>query len=121
MLPQWCVDMRDKFSIGQLASLFDQGACFLGADSSLLHVAGATFIPIAGVFTSVLPEYRLPYRNGELGKNCIGIQPALACVGCQGRHPPPRTTELCSRGDYACASMVEAEQMIEAVLKLTGK
>lgn len=125
MLPQWCQDYRDRFTLGQLATLFDRaagnGGCFLGMDSALLHVAGATHIPIAGVFTSVLPQYRLPYRNGMLGRGCVAIQPALPCLGCQARGPTPRTTELCSRQDYACVSMVEADQLADAVLRLTAK
>lgn len=92
--------------------------CFVGSDSGLLHVAGATDVPIAGAFTCADPKYRLPWRDGVLGGGCEAVLPPLDCVGCLGRVPPPTTTESCERGDFACVRMVHPESIVQAVKTL---
>ncbi len=52
------------------AALIANCAAFVGSDSALLHVAGATDTPIVGVFTCALPETRLPWRHGVMGWRC---------------------------------------------------
>lgn len=99
------------------AGLIDGCAAFVGSDSGLLHVAGATSTPIIGVFTCARPETRLPWRGGVCGGGCTAIVPDLACVGCLARRPPPVTTEYCERGDTACVDLVRAESIIEAVIE----
>lgn len=102
------------------ARVIDSVDCFVGSDSGLLHVAGATDTPIVGVFTSVHPRYRLPYRPG-LGDSCTAVMPVeLDCLGCHGRRPPPVTTEACERGDNACVGMVKADDIVEAVRNMVG-
>lgn len=97
------------------------GCCaFVGSDSGLLHVAGATGVPIVGVFTSANPLLRLPWRGGTLGKDCIAVRPPLGCVGCLHRAPAPATTEFCERGDLACVTAVTPESVIDAVVRLVG-
>jgi len=100
------------------ARLIASCACFIGSDSSLLHVAAATPTPIVGVFTSVHPEMRMPYRNGILGYMCKAVQPDMPCVGCLSRQPAPVTTESCERGDNACVRMVDPDQIIDAAVQL---
>lgn len=89
--------------LGQ-AQLIASCEAFIGSDSGLLHVAGATDTPIVGVFTCARPETRLPWRHGELGWRCAAVVPDLDCVGCLARRAPPVTTEHCERGDRACVS-----------------
>jgi len=94
------------------ARLIASCACFVGSDSSLLHVAGATDTPIVGIFTSVKPDYRLPYRE-----NCTAVvPPGLDCLGCQERASAPSTVESCERGDVACVQAVRAEDIVNAVV-----
>jgi ADP-heptose:LPS heptosyltransferase len=100
------------------AELIDNAACFVGSDSGLLHVAGATRAPIVGVFTCAMPHLRLPWRDGLLGKNCMAIMPDLPCVGCLHRRPSPVTTEWCERGDNVCVDTVKAEAIVAAVVKM---
>jgi len=96
------------------ASLIQSCVCFVGSDSGLLHVAGATDTPIVGVFTSARPEYRLPFRE-----DCAAVvPPGLDCLGCLARQPVPSTTESCERGDLACVGAVRATDIVDAVLKL---
>ena len=84
--------------------------CFVGSDSGLLHVAGATNTPIVGVFTCARPEYRLPFRG-----DCLAVVPDLPCIGCLERQPVPATTEACERGDLACVGAVSADAIADAV------
>ena len=103
------------------AQVIAQCCAFVGSDTAMLHVAGSTHVPIVGVFTSVDPAYRLPWRDGVLGKLCRAVQPkGLDCLGCQARRPIPSTTEGCERGDLACIQAVTPEQIITAVRELVG-
>lgn len=101
-------------SVLSQAAVIAQCDCFVGPDTGLLHVAGATDTPIVGVFTAVDPAYRLPYRV-----NCAVVQPDMACVGCHGRRVMPVTDESCEREDYAaCVRAVSPEAIVEAVLSM---
>lgn len=98
------------------AAMIARCACFVGPDSGLLHVAGATDVPIVGVYTSVWAAYRMPLRSaGRLA--CVSPR-GLSCLGCQARQPAPATTEHCERGDFACAAAVRAEDIVEAAMRL---
>lgn len=117
----WCSQMLVP-DIHVQARLISQCACFVGSDSGLLHVAGATDTPIVGVFTSVRPQARLPYRKGLLGFQCHAVVPPfLDCLGCQERQPAPSTTESCERGDLACVQQVRASDIVDAMIKLTHR
>lgn len=101
-------------SLASIAQLINSCACFVGSDTGLLHLAGATQTPIVGIFTSVRGSYRLPYRD-----KVWGIEPALDCIGCQERRPIPSTTEGCERGDVACVSAVDPDIIVAAVMMAT--
>lgn len=107
--------------IAALVALIDGVGCFVGSDSGVLHVAGATSTPIVGVFTCATPATRLPIRGGILGKDCRAIEPALDCKGCLARRPPPVTTEFCKRGDNACVDVIQAADIADAVFDLINK
>lgn len=96
-----------------IASLINSCAVYVGSDTGLLHVAGATDTPIVGVFTSVLPQYRLPYRDTFN----YAVVPKLSCVGCQARRPVPSVTESCERKDYACVSDVSSIDILSMIRK----
>ena len=67
-----CFHAHDILAQAHLISSVD---CFVESDSALLHVAGATDTPIVGVFTCAAPRFRLPWRGGVLGKDCIAVVP----------------------------------------------
>lgn len=122
-------DMNDvnvdatTFSVADIHAhlqLYSQAACFVGSDSALLHVAGATEVPIVGVFTSVRPQYRLPIRHGIPGYRCEAVVPYLPCVGCHERRPVPSIAEHCERGDLACVKAVTARDIYQAIVRLLG-
>lgn len=100
------------------AKLIASCSCFVGSDSGLLHVAGATDTPIVGIFTCARPEYRLPWRHGQLGWKAEALVPDLLCVGCLERARPPATVESCERGDTACVDLVSANTIVDAVQRM---
>jgi ADP-heptose:LPS heptosyltransferase len=103
------------------AAVIARSACFVGSDSALLHAAGASQVPVAGVFTCARPETRLAWRNGEPGWTAIAVVPDMECAGCLAHRPPPATEEHCERGDTACVRVVTAAQIVAAVLQLIGE
>jgi len=110
------VSQFTSMDIQTIARFIHACAAFVCSDSGLLHVAGATKVPIVSVFTCAKPQTRLPWRNGILGYQCTAIVPDLDCVGCLLRRPPPVTTEHCERGDVACVAAVHADEIVEAVV-----
>lgn len=98
------------------ASIISQCVCFVGSDSSLMHVAGATQTPIVGIFTSVKPEYRLPFRPHTPSRAVLPV--GLTCLGCQERAPVPSTTEVCERGDVICVKMVRPEDVVLTMMEI---
>src|SRR3954471_15411451 len=115
-IPQCDVTRFHSTDIMAQARLIAGCAAFVGSDSGLLHVAGATEVPIVGVFTCATAHTRLPWRHGQLGWRCIPVVPDLDCVGCQARRPAPVTDEHCERGDTACVEMVSASTIVAAVV-----
>jgi ADP-heptose:LPS heptosyltransferase len=98
------------------AAMIARCTCFVGPDSGLLHVAGATDTPIVGVFTSVWAAYRMPMRGGV--PFAAVVPRDMTCLGCQARQPAPATTEHCERGDFACAATVRADDIVDAAVRL---
>jgi ADP-heptose:LPS heptosyltransferase len=103
------------------AAFIDRCEAFVGSDSGILHVAGATDTPIVAVMTCARPETRLPWRYGRRNWNCTAIVPDIACVGCLQRRPPPVTDEFCERGDNKCVEIVDPNEIIAAVLALVDR
>lgn len=123
---QGSMDARNMFGVPGVRRLIKQAACFVGSDSGPLHIAGTTQAPIVGLFTCALPQFRLPWRNGQLADRCIGLMPPrLECVGCLHDEPPPVTSLGCRVGNYACVEDVHAaispEMVREAVISLVGE
>ena len=99
------------------AGMIARCCCFVGSDSGLLHVAGATDTSIVGVFTCAAPSLRWPLREPW---NFAAVAPELGCVGCLARAPVPATTESCERSDIACVREVRVAAIVAAVVRLVG-
>jgi len=54
-------------------ALYNQAKLLISNDSGPIQLAGATDCGILGLYSVMAPEYRLPYRHGELGWNAHGI------------------------------------------------
>jgi len=114
-----CTSFHSSDVLAQ-AQLIDNCACFVGSDTGLLHVAGATSTPIVGVFTSVDPAYRMPLRDGD----AVVTPKGLDCLFCHGRRTPPVMDESCEReGDEVamCVRAVRADAIVDAVLAVIAK
>jgi ADP-heptose:LPS heptosyltransferase len=108
------VDLTNRHSLAETAWVIDQCACFVSCDTGVMHVAGTTNTPIVAIFTSVLPEHRMRWRDGILGWLTTPLVPALDCIGCNGG-------DHCRRGDFACVEGREAiqpEEVLAAVQKI---
>lgn len=114
------VNLRGLMTIPVAASLIGRAKCFIGNDSSMIHVAGTTDTPIVGIFTTAKAEYRLPYRRGSLGYGCEAVTPNIDCYGCLHDEKPPVVFCGCRRGDLACLSMISPSMVVEAVWRLCG-
>lgn len=108
-------EFHGKLSIQQLKVLISMASCFLGNDSGLMHVAGSTNVPIAGIFTSAKPEFRLPFRNGVLGERCVSIVPSIDCRGCLHDETPPVTFCDCRRNDFICLTQITPSMVLKSV------
>jgi ADP-heptose:LPS heptosyltransferase len=114
-------DYTGQLTLAEVTGVIAEARCFIGCDSAMLHAAGSTDTPIVGVFTSVRPEYRLPYRQGKLGWNCKAVQPDLPCLGCLALEPVPATFCGCHRGDFACVEDVTAFMIYRAMEELLAE
>ena len=108
-------DMQGVFTIQQLAFLIRLCETFVSNDSGMLHVAGTTNTKIVGLFTCAKGEYRVPFRNGEYGHNCLIMKPQVDCYGCLHKEKPPVFFTDCRRGDYKCLTEITPSQVAEAV------
>jgi ADP-heptose:LPS heptosyltransferase len=98
-------DWRDIMFLA-LHRLIASAKCFVGMDSGLLHIAGATSTPIVGLFTCADPAYRMPLRENV--RDTVLLPAGLGCLGCLHDIPPPVTTMVCRRDDTACTQGVQA-------------
>jgi phosphohistidine swiveling domain-containing protein len=76
----------DQTTLVEALAIMNKSQAVIGLDNGLLHLAAMTtnIVPIIGGFTSVLPEHRMPYRNGVLGLSYYPITvKSLPCFGCQ--------------------------------------
>lgn len=76
--------VTEAFDIPRIDSiaLLNQCKVLISGDSGPIQLAGTTEIGIVGMFSIVKPEYRLPYRHGELGWNAVGISSPCPEMGC---------------------------------------
>jgi len=109
------VNMQNIFTLQQLAFLISLCETFVSNDSGLLHVAGTSNTKIVGLFTCAKGEYRVPFRNGEYGYNCLILKPQVDCYGCLHKEKPPVFFTDCRRGDYKCLTEITPSQVAEAV------
>lgn len=79
------VDLRDKTSLLQAASIMSRAAFVVGHDNGLLHLAGCTRVPIIFGYNIASPEHREPRR--PIGKiyNVHLTYEELRCNFCQSK------------------------------------
>lgn len=104
------INLKNKLSIHHIYMLCSTVYAFVGIDSGLLHVAGATednTCKIFGIFTCAEAQYRMPFRM-----NTSPIESVIDCYGCLHRKPAPVTFAGCDRGDNLCTELINWESLI---------
>lgn len=104
------VNLKNKLSIHHIYLLCSSVYAFVGIDSGLLHVAGATddnCCKVFGIFTCAEAQYRMPFRL-----NTSAIESVIDCYGCLHRKPAPVTFAGCDRGDNLCTELINWESLI---------
>ncbi len=122
------LNLVDKTSLLEAASIMDKAAAVVGVDNGLLHLAGCTDVPIVSGFTTVSPEIRNPIRNNILGWNCYNVLPdsALDCKFCQQTtnflygHDYKKCwyKEKKERGSISCVDQMTADKFIVELEKI---
>lgn len=78
------LDLRDRTTLMQAASLMSNAACVVGHDNGLLHLAACTEVPIVFGYNLASPEHREPRR--PIGKMYnVVLTKDLACYYCQSK------------------------------------
>ena len=110
------VDLRNKTSIAELASIMSASMAVCGIDSGPVHLAGTTHTPVVCGYTSVSSENRIPVREHGV---TIAIEPNLSCIGCESKwHSTYWNFENCYHKHAACCANMTADKFIHALQSL---
>ncbi len=114
-------DFRDKTNLLQAGLIMANADAVVGLDNGLIHLAACSDVPIVAGYTTVMPEHRLPYRNGELGygvKAVVLKQSELGCNHCQSQanFVYNRDFRRCIYGDYECLIKLDSSRYIEKLV-----
>lgn len=113
---EYGVDLRNRTSIVELASIMDQAIAVCGVDSGPIHIAGTTRVPIICGYSTVAAEHRIPTRRSGI---TIPIVPSIACANCESRwRTSYHNFEHCYYGHVNCCAEFTAERYIEHLEKL---
>ena len=107
------MDFRNLTPLHRARTIIDEASVFIGSDSALLHVAGATKTPMIGLFTSVKAQYRMPLRE-----NAIGLDTKLECGGCLADYDFPVTSLSCRFGTDACTRSFDPVEVAKLALEM---
>jgi ADP-heptose:LPS heptosyltransferase len=117
-------DLRECTTLLQAAKIMSGAKAVLGVDNGLLHLAATSDVPIIAGYTTVDPQYRLPYRYGILGYDCTVIlpEPSLGCRLCQNKLKFVYNFDFrtCYYGDYECVRHMTGEKFIDALKEVFG-
>lgn len=76
------LNLMNQTTLSQSWHLINKSICFITMDSGLLHLAGTTDSEIIQLGSSINPEFRAPYRNGNqtYKYNYVGGSCPLMCA-----------------------------------------
>jgi ADP-heptose:LPS heptosyltransferase len=81
------LDLVNRLSLPGLEALLRRSALLVTTDSGPVQLAGATDIPIVGLYTVVAGRCRLPYRQGFSAWNAVAVEPACPHAPCYAAIP----------------------------------
>ncbi len=76
------LDLVNGLSLPGLVALMRRSALLVTTDSGPVQLAGATTIPIVGLYTVAPGRSRLPYRQGAAAWNAVAVEPACPHAPC---------------------------------------
>lgn len=80
------LDLRNKTTLMQAASIISRAKFIVGLDNGLLHLAGCTETPIIFGYTLASPEHREPTRPSGNIYNVVLEPGELSCYHCQSNN-----------------------------------
>ena len=111
--PAGGLDLRNKTSILELATLMKHSRAVMGVDSGPIHLAATTEVPIICGYTTVAPEHRIPLR--KKGK-FFAISPNIGCQFCQSfTNMNYHDYGKCYLETIECCSKMTADKFIAAL------
>ncbi len=123
------VNAAGKLSIPQARSLIQGAHLYIGVDTSITHLAAACNIPTIALFGPTPPSNFGPWPNGFIGKQPYQLRARTQTVGNvtilqgPGECVPCRKAGCEDRADSRseCLDLLEPNQVIEAIEKITQK
>ena len=123
------VNAAGKLSIPQARSLIQGAHLYIGVDTSITHLAAACNIPTVALFGPTPPSNFGPWPNGFIGKQPYQLRARTQTVGNvtilqgPGECVPCRKAGCEDRADSRseCLDLLEPNQVIEAIQKITQK
>ena len=123
------VNAAGKLSIPQARSLIQGAHLYIGVDTSITHLAAACNIPTVALFGPTPPSNFGPWPNGFIGKQPYQLRARTQTVGNvtilqgPGECVPCRKAGCEDRPDSRseCLDLLEPNQVIEAIEKITQK
>ena len=120
--PGFGVNLLDKTSLLEMATLMSKSRLVVGMDSGPLHVAMTSNVPVIIGFTNVDPALRIPYRKDAVTL-VVNSEP-LFCRYCQSDwnldfwnfNKCPRQMEK-----PECTTYMTAEKFVKEIKKVTGR
>jgi len=110
------VNLLNKTTILEMASIMAKSRAVVGMDSGPIHVAGTTDVPIVCGFTNVAPEHRIPIREKGV---FIPVVPDEECRHCQSRWCLNyHDFGYCYFKHANCVKQMTAEKFIKALTDL---
>jgi hypothetical protein len=116
--PGFGIDLMNKTSLVELASIMGQAKAVVGMDSGPIHLAFTTDVPVVCGFTTISPDLRIPYRGLARTE---AVVPNIACNFCESSwslntwnfNNCPRKMELAE-----CVTKMTADKFITGLNKL---
>ena len=123
------VNAAGTLSIPQARSLIQGAHLYIGVDTSITHLAAACNIPTITLFGPTPPSNFGPWPNGFIGKQPYQLRARTQTVGNvtilqgPGECVPCRKAGCEDRADSRseCLDLLEPNQVIEAIQKITQK
>ena len=116
--PGFGVDLRDNTTFRELATIMGQAKAVVGADGGPMHIAWTTKTPVVCGFTTIRPDFRIPYRGHV---PTIAVVPNIPCNFCESNWSLncwnfsncPRNMEIAE-----CVTKMTSKKFIDALNQL---